>query len=74
MDGLEATRVWRRKEREDGRAWTPIIALTANALPGERERCLREGMDDYIAKPFQRDKLLGVLAQFLDGVRGAGVD
>ncbi len=74
MDGLEATRVWRRKEREDARARTPIIALTANALPGERERCLREGMDDYIAKPFQRDKLLGVLGQFLDGVRGAGVD
>ena len=69
MDGLEAARVWRRKEREDRRPRTPIIALTANALPGERERCLREGMDDYIAKPFQRDKLLSVLARFLDPVR-----
>lgn len=72
MDGLEATRIWRRKEREDRRARIPIIALTANALPGERERCLREGMDDYIAKPFQRDKLLSVLARFLDPADGTG--
>ncbi|MCC1497294.1 ATP-binding protein [Alcanivorax sp. 1008] len=65
MDGLEAVRRYREQERLDGSGHLPIIALTANALVGERERCIEAGMDDYLAKPFQRRKLLTLLARYL---------
>ena len=62
MDGYEAT----RRIRADGRwAELPIIALTANALAEERSRCLKAGMSDYLAKPFRREELLGLLDQWL---------
>src|SRR5690606_32086928 len=67
LDGLEATRQLRSRERKTGRRRTPVIALTANALSGERERCLAVGMDDYLAKPFQRRKLLYMVARYLPG-------
>jgi CheY-like chemotaxis protein len=41
------------------------VALTANALIGERERCLQAGMDEYLAKPFQRRELISLLARYL---------
>ncbi|MEE4249565.1 MAG: ATP-binding protein, partial [Alcanivoracaceae bacterium] len=65
MDGLEAVRRYRESERLSGSGHLPIIALTANALIGERERCIEAGMDDYLAKPFQRRKLLTLLARYL---------
>lgn len=65
LDGLEATRQLRQRERATGRRRTPVVALTANALAGERERCLAAGMDDYLPKPFQRRKLLNVVARYL---------
>ncbi|MDF1820303.1 MAG: ATP-binding protein [Alcanivoracaceae bacterium] len=65
MDGMEAVRLWRQHERTEGEGHTPIIALTANALAGERERCLDAGMDDYLAKPFQRDGLLAMISRYL---------
>ena len=67
LDGLEATRRWRREEQAQALKRTPFIALTANALTGERERCLTAGMDDYMAKPFQRNKLLGLISRYLSG-------
>ena len=66
MDGFEATACFRRRELASGaRSWTPIIALTANALPGDRERCLEAGMDDYVSKPFSRQQLADKLRQWL---------
>jgi PAS domain S-box-containing protein len=51
LDGIETTRRLRAVEQELGRARTPIVAMTASAMPGDRERCLASGMDDFIAKP-----------------------
>ncbi|MHA6493673.1 hybrid sensor histidine kinase/response regulator [Pseudomonas borbori] len=62
MDGYEAT----RRIRQDARfALMPVIALTANALADERERCKAAGMNDYLAKPFRREELAALLDQWL---------
>ncbi|MCH2559503.1 MAG: ATP-binding protein [Alcanivorax sp.] len=65
MDGLEATRALRRRERETGRDPVPIVALTANAMFEERQRCLAAGMDAHLAKPFRRHRLANLLSRFL---------
>jgi PAS domain S-box-containing protein len=64
MDGLSATREIRRRERALGRPHTPIVALTANAMAGDRESCLDAGMDDYLSKPFKPAELRRVLARW----------
>ena len=53
MDGFTATRAIRAYENEHQLKRVPIIALTANAIQGDREKCLEAGMDDYLAKPVQ---------------------
>ena len=61
MDGLTATREIRAFEHAEGRAPVPIIALTANAMQGDREKCLAAGMNDYLSKPFKVVQLSDVL-------------
>ena len=67
MDGLEATRQIRVAEMENSVPRTPIIAMTANAMQGDRENCLEVGMDDYIAKPIKSQDLQQLLRQYAKG-------
>src|SRR5579862_6172888 len=62
MDGLEATRKIRAIEAEDGTPRTPIIALTANASAEDREESLAAGMDGFLVKPLDRERLAAALA------------
>jgi two-component system, sensor histidine kinase and response regulator len=65
MDGLTATAELRRREQNCGGARVPIIALTANAMEGDRERCLAAGMDDFLSKPFSQQQLAALLKRWL---------
>ena len=60
-DGIEATRRIRAAEAEQGAARTPIIALTTNALEEEREACRQAGMDGFLTKPLNRERLKAAL-------------
>jgi CheY-like chemotaxis protein len=64
MDGLAATAAIRQREAGTGRR-VPIVALTAETLSGDRERCLEAGMDGYVAKPFEVQILFREMAQAL---------
>lgn len=65
MDGYAATRAWRARELAEGRSRTPIVALTANTLPGDRHRSLDAGMDDHVSKPYHSNDLIEMLRRFL---------
>jgi len=65
MDGYTATKSWRERERIAGSGHLPIVAMTANAMAGDRERCLASGMDDYISKPLDRAALVLLLRRWL---------
>ncbi len=79
LDGFEATariRAWESQPPDDDaavarRTRIPIVALTAHAMPGDRERCLRAGMDDHVTKPFSRDELAAVIERWLPAGRPA---
>jgi CheY-like chemotaxis protein len=64
MDGFEATHRIRGDEAQNRAARTPIVALTADALTGDRERCLQAGMDDYITKPVSSATLAAVVERW----------
>jgi len=72
MDGYEATRRIRSRQAVTQNPEIPIVALTAHALTGDRERCLQAGMDDYISKPVDPKRLAEVLAKWLVVPVGAG--
>ncbi len=65
MDGLEATRQIRAKEKASGAAPIPILAMTAHAMKGDRERCLETGMDGYVSKPISSDLLKAEILKFI---------
>ncbi len=71
MDGFEMTAEIRRLETADRRPHTPIVAVTANALAGEDERCRAAGMDGYLSKPVSLDRLRATLQRWLRGEAGA---
>ena len=71
VDGLQAAREIRAMPGAPGQI--PIVALTANAMRGDREACLAAGMNDYVSKPFERTALLATLAQWISGGPPSGV-
>jgi two-component system, sensor histidine kinase and response regulator len=72
MDGIEATRLIRADSRFDK---LPIVAMTANAMAADRERCLEAGMNDHIPKPIDPDQLFGALSRWVGQLeRNAGSD
>jgi two-component system, sensor histidine kinase and response regulator len=68
MDGFETTTAIRARERDNGKR-LPIIAMTAHAMQGDRERCLAAGMDGYFAKPIQARELIELLEEFSGAVQ-----
>ena len=67
MGGFEATAAIRALETERTAARRPIIAMTAHAMKGDRERCLAAGMDEYLTKPFEPDALVAAVARLAEG-------
>jgi PAS domain S-box-containing protein len=71
MDGLEATQRIRAREQAQRLPRIPIVALTANAMKGDRERCIAAGMDDYLSKPLRSDQLLATITALLPAAAAA---
>ncbi|MDX6752140.1 response regulator [Geminicoccaceae bacterium 1502E] len=74
LDGYAATREIRRREAGLGAAGVPIVALTAHALRGDRERCLEAGMNDYLGKPFTAEEMRAVLERWLPAAEHAAAE
>ncbi len=74
LDGYSATREWRDREVLQGSTMRlPIVAMTANAMAGDRQRCLDAGMDDYLSKPVSREQLENCLQRWLPGRASFGL-
>jgi CheY-like chemotaxis protein len=67
MDGYTATREIRKYEKNTDTDKITIVALTANAQKGDREKCINSGMDDYLAKPYTAKCLFNTLSPWLEG-------
>lgn len=65
MDGYEATQAIRELELANALQRLPVVAMTANAMEGDKDKCLHAGMDDYVAKPVKQDALKQVLSHWL---------
>ena len=65
MDGFEATSHIREYQKKNGSKRTPIVALTANAMEEDEQRCLDAGMDDYLAKPIESETIGRALKRWL---------
>ena len=73
MDGYQASRAIREWERSRSVATpVPIVALTANAMPDDRDRCLQAGMTDYLSKPFSGNQLRAVVSRWASGTPDVG--
>jgi CheY-like chemotaxis protein len=70
MDGYEATTAIREKEKLTG-GHIPIVAMTANALVGDREKCIASGMDAYISKPIRTSELFATIEKMLSDAPGS---
>ncbi len=70
MDGFETTAAVRERERRDG-SYTPIVAMTARAMEGDRDECLAAGMDSYVSKPIRVDALAAALHRYAPAASGA---
>jgi CheY-like chemotaxis protein len=66
LSGIDTTKTIRSLQREQNLKYTPIIALTANALKGDRDKFIKAGMDEYLTKPVNKERLSFILDEFLD--------
>jgi CheY-like chemotaxis protein len=73
LDGFAATGEIRRRERETGRRQVPIVAMTAHAMQGDRERCLAAGMDAYVSKPLRPEQFLPVVERTADRLEASAL-
>jgi CheY-like chemotaxis protein len=69
LDGYEACRQLRQREQATGAPRLAVVALTASAIDGDRERCLAAGMDDYLSKPFTAEQLGDLVRRWTQPVR-----
>ncbi|MCU7959294.1 MAG: response regulator [gamma proteobacterium symbiont of Bathyaustriella thionipta] len=74
MDGYRATQEIRRREEKSGQRRMPILAMTANAMAGDRKKCIDSGMDDYISKPLRPDELEELLQRWVKSPETPPVD
>jgi CheY-like chemotaxis protein len=70
MDGYEATKILRSEGKGNGNGDIPVIAMTASAIQGDREKCTDAGMDDYLAKPVEKGRLEEMLVKWAGRKRG----
>ncbi|HIC85810.1 MAG TPA: response regulator, partial [Desulfobacterales bacterium] len=68
MNGLEATRAIRRWEKRKGLPAVPIVAMTAQAMKGDKDTCLKAGMNDYVSKPIKRELVFQMIKKWIPAI------